>query len=103
MSAPIDTQAVIAEALFSTEQLVDAYGAIDAEIKALEARQADIRKALIATGKDLLSGHSYVLTVDLSERRTLPIAKAEAAFGKAAVAAIINTSDVYTLRAKRKG
>jgi hypothetical protein len=102
MSAPINTQAIIAEALFSTEQLVDAYGTIDAEIKALEKRKEAMRKALVATGKDLLDGHSYVLTIDISERRTLPIEKAEKAFGKDAVAAIVNVSDVYTLRAKEK-
>lgn len=104
MSAPIDTQAIVAEALFNDiGRMVDAYGAIDAQIKALEAQKEKLRKGLIATGRGCFTeGATFALTIDLSERRSVKLEDVIKTFGAEAAKAITNTSDVYTLRPKRK-
>lgn len=91
-----------ASLLFDVAQIADAYGDIDAQIKQLEKRKEELRKALIATGKELVEGATFSIGIDISERRTVKVDDVVKTFGADAAAAIINTSDVYTLRAKKR-
>ena len=98
-----NTSPLVAQALFSIGEMVDAYGALKAEAAAIEARLEAIKKALQATGRDeFREGAQFDCTMSLSERESLSIKKLRDAGHGDLIAPFISTSDVYTLRCTAK-
>ncbi len=94
---------MIADALFDVGSMVDAYGALKAEIAALEAKADAIKKALQATGRDQFrEGKLFDATMSISNRETISVKDARALFGPAAEQIIKTSADTYTLRCTAK-
>jgi len=103
MTAPLNTQAIVADALFSVGSLVDAYGALKAEAAAIEAKLETIKAALQATGRaEFREGAVFDATMSLSERENLSIKKMRDAGHGELIAPYVTKSDVYTLRCTAK-
>jgi len=51
--------------------LADEYARIHAEVEALEARKEELRKAILATGKERIDGHNCYVMVSLAETRKI--------------------------------
>jgi hypothetical protein len=97
-----DPAPLIAQALFSVADMVDAYGALKAQAAAIETKLEAIKKALQETGRaEFREGALFDATMSLSERESVKIADLRAKFGDA-VEPLIKRSDVYTLRCSAK-
>lgn len=51
--------------------LADEYARIHAEFEALEARKEELRKAILAEGKERIDGHNCYVLVSLAETRKI--------------------------------
>jgi hypothetical protein len=98
-----DPAPLIAQALFSVADMVDAYGALKAQAAAIETKLEAIKKALQETGRaEFREGALFDATVSLSERESLSIKKLRDAGHGDLIAPYITVSDVYTLRCSAK-
>lgn len=104
MSEQINVAPLVAQALFGTGALVDAYGKLKAEAAAIEAKLEAIKDALQATGRDSFrEGQLFDATMSISDgRETVSIKELRALFGATVEPLIKRGKDVYTLRCTAK-
>jgi hypothetical protein len=94
---------LIAQALFNVSDMVDAYGALKAEVAALEAKMKVIKDALQATGRDeFREGKQFDATMSISNRECVSIKDLRAKFGAEVEPLITLSADIYTLRCTAK-
>lgn len=82
---------------------VDRLGDIRAEIRVLQAEEAELRDRLLATGRKTISGDDFVAQVSSHERRSLDTQAVIAWYGEKELGKFMRTSEVVTLRVKERG
>lgn len=80
--------------------LADRYASIKAEIDGLERLLKEVRKEIMATGRDEIVGDRAIVTVGLSERTSLDTSLVKEILTAEQVAACSKTSLVETIRVK---
>ena len=80
--------------------LADLYAVAKAEAEAVQKRLADLRAAILATGRETLVGDVYTVTVTLSERETLDSKAVREILTAKQLEAVTKTTEVETIRVK---
>lgn len=80
--------------------LADQYAAVKLEIEKLEEQLKLIKKDIVATGRDVIEGEAFKVTVGLQERKTISVKKAEEILDPAIYAKLVNISEFEVLRYK---
>ena len=79
-------------------ELVDALGAIKADIATLTAREKILKDKLIALGESAIDGELFRATISTTERETLDMSAVRAKLSPQFMAAHTNIATVTTVR-----
>jgi len=80
--------------------LADQYAQIKLIIEKNEEILKDIKKQIVATGRDVIEGEEFKVTVGLQERKTISVKKAEEILAPEVVAQILSVSEFEVIRYK---
>jgi uncharacterized protein involved in exopolysaccharide biosynthesis len=80
--------------------LADQYAAIKMEIEKLEAQLKEVKKDIVATGRDIIEGDEFKVTVGLQQRESIAVAKAREVLDEATLAKLLKVSEFEVIRYK---
>jgi hypothetical protein len=80
--------------------LADQYAQIKLIIEKNEEILKEIKKQIVATGRDVIEGEEFKVTVGLQERKTISVKKAEEILAPEVVAQILSVSEFEVIRYK---
>jgi hypothetical protein len=80
--------------------LADQYAQIKLIIEKNEEILKDLKKQIVATGRDVIEGEEFKVTVGLQERKTISVKKAEEVLAPEVVAQILSVSEFEVIRYK---
>ena len=80
--------------------LADQYAQIKLIIEKNEEILKEIKKQIVATGRDVIEGEEFKITVNLQERKTISVKKAEEILAPEVVAQILSVSEFEVIRYK---
>jgi hypothetical protein len=80
--------------------LADQYAQIKLIIEKNEEILKEIKKQIVATGRDVIEGEDFKITVNLQERKTISVKKAEEVLAPEVVAQILSVSEFEVIRYK---
>lgn len=78
--------------------LADQYAAVKLEIEKLENQLKLIKKDIVATGRDVIEGEAFKVTVGLQERRTITISEAEKELSADVFNKLVHVSEYEVVR-----
>ena len=81
-------------------KLADDYAQIKLQIEALEEQIKVVKKQIIATGRDVIIGEDFKVTVSLQERPTISTKKAEEILEPEIYAKLVNIAEYEVVRYK---
>jgi len=80
--------------------LADQYAQIKLIIEKNEEILKEIKKQIVATGRDVIEGEEFRVSVALQERKTISVKKAEEVLAPEVVAQILSVSEFEVIRYK---
>ena len=80
--------------------LADTYAALKLEIEKLEEQLKAVKKDIVATGRDVIEGEDFRVSVNLQERKTISVKKAEEVLAPEIIAKILTVSEFEVIRYK---
>lgn len=80
--------------------LADQYAALKIQAEELETQIKKLKAQIVATGRDVIIGESFKVTVSLQERPSIPVKKAEEILAPEIFAQLVNISEFEVLRYK---
>lgn len=78
--------------------LADKYAAVKLEIEKLEDELKLIKKDIVATGRDIIVGEAFKVTVGLQERRTITVSEAEKELAADVFNKLVHVSEYEVVR-----
>jgi hypothetical protein len=84
----------------NVSSLADQYAQVKLQIEALENQLKLIKKDIVATGRDLIEGDEFKVTVALQERETIAVSKAKEVLDPATLSQLLKVSEFEVIRYK---